>query len=592
MPQFEYKKFGSNSAVYRYDPSKKLMQTYTGAWTPELWAQETGQQNWGGITHQSSLTLEQAMQSLGATMGTDIGIPQQQQGQGQQGQQQQQQQQQSQGQGKYFAWAQTPDGRILSMQGEKQAVLDDIRNSGWQLAVGQEQTARYSEGGAFMGWEGGLPNKPEFDPNLQLSAQQQLPTGQVSQAQQGTTALRNIFLGGVEEETGKPIPYQQIPGSTQEEIDRNAANLFINPANLQETMAGLQQIIAGESAKPPGSYTEAWNKFLESSGLQEQLGGIKTALGGVQTAYGELPSIADLLTTARESRGLVADNTRLNELDVRLNEMETTIKNTQESVEEQYKGSKITQNQLNRLINAELSPISSDYRDLLAERNTLAGNVQRGETLAMQEATMQYNASMTGVKQAELEYSGLKDLYTLSRLGLAPEFAAMQADLERTFKASDEGRKALMDLMSEYPSAGISLEDDFTTAINKAALVNPGEIDKSLGLQTDDAGNVSVVFQDSETGEPYVTPVGQIGKSKAATGEKELLSNTNLNVLATSGVPPEVSKVITQAYRDGYTDDEIINYLESHGYGNAAAMVATYKDIIARVSGETIYSTD
>ena len=55
------------------------------------------------------------------------------------------QQQSPQGQGKYFAWAQTPDGRVLSMQGEQQAVLDDIKNSGWQLLQGQAQTAKYNK---------------------------------------------------------------------------------------------------------------------------------------------------------------------------------------------------------------------------------------------------------------------------------------------------------------------------------------------------------------------------------------------------------------------------------------------------------------
>jgi len=69
-------------------------------------------------------------------------------------------QQQPTGQGKYFAWAQTPDNRILSMQGEQKAVLADIEKSGWKLSQGQAQTAKYGKEGQFLGWEGGFPSKP------------------------------------------------------------------------------------------------------------------------------------------------------------------------------------------------------------------------------------------------------------------------------------------------------------------------------------------------------------------------------------------------------------------------------------------------
>lgn len=567
MSQFEYKKYGGKPTVYKYDPSKKVFQPHIGPWTKESWKQQTGFKDWGGITHQPTITIEQAMKNLGATFGPGIGVPQATQ------QATQQQIPTSTGTQRFFAWAQTPSGKIVSMSGEKESVLADIKQSGFILRDHQI---------------GSFPAKPTVDTGLKF------PVSGVAAGTAPLTSmpspLRNIFLGGKEEETGKPIEYQQIPGATQEEINRAAIAKGINPANLQETAAGLRQIIEGETAKPPTDYTEAFKRLWAESGMAEKLGGIETALGGVKAAYEGLPSMADLLAQTRTARGLDEDTDRLNDLDIRLNEMETTIKNTEETIREQYKGSKITENQLKRLINAEISPIAGDYRDLLAERNTLATNLQRGETLAMQEATSQYGAAQMGIKGAEAQFAGLQDVYSLARLGLAPEWSAAQADMERKFKESDEGRKAIMDLMAEYPSAGIDLEvDTYSAAINKAALVAPGEIDKSLGLQTDAAGNVSVILQDQTTGDITTKSLGLIGKPQKAEGEKELITDAKLNTLAASGVPIDVAKVINQGFRDNYTEEEIINYLEMNGYGNAADLVRIYRDVMARVVGETIY---
>jgi len=71
------------------------------------------------------------------------------------------------------------------------------------------------------------------------------PDFQAAAEREPAVELKNVWLGG------DGIPYQTIPGATQEEINRNAANLKINPANLQPTKAGLEHIKTVEAGGTP-----------------------------------------------------------------------------------------------------------------------------------------------------------------------------------------------------------------------------------------------------------------------------------------------------------------------------------------------------
>ena len=55
--------------------------------------------------------------------------------------------------------------------------------------------------------------------------------------------LKNVWLGG------NGIKAQQIPGATQEEINRASTALGINPTNLQPTTAGLAHIREAEALR-------------------------------------------------------------------------------------------------------------------------------------------------------------------------------------------------------------------------------------------------------------------------------------------------------------------------------------------------------
>ena len=71
------------------------------------------------------------------------------------------------------------------------------------------------------------------------------PTSTPTPTPTPTQELKNIFLGAGN------IPYQQITGATQEEINKKATSLGINPANLQPTTAGMAHIAKVEEEKIP-----------------------------------------------------------------------------------------------------------------------------------------------------------------------------------------------------------------------------------------------------------------------------------------------------------------------------------------------------
>lgn len=128
----------------------------------------------------------------------------------------------------------------------------------------------------------------------------------------------------------------------------------------------------------------------------------------VLEAQKALPSKADLLSTAREERGLPEDIKRAQSLDERLAALEGSLFESERDIRERIKrsGGFVTESQTQRLAAAETRPLLEEYNRLSAERQRLGQGISSKEGLAREFAGTRFDdlSRALGVAETELEF--------------------------------------------------------------------------------------------------------------------------------------------------------------------------------------------
>ena len=121
-----------------------------------------------------------------------------------------------------------------------------------------------------------------------------------------------------------------------------------------------------------------------------------------------LPSKADLLSTAREERGLPEDTKRAQSLDERLAALEGSLFESERDIRERIKqsGGIVTESQVQRLAASETRPLIEEYNRLSSERQRLGQGISSKEGLAREFAGTRFDdlSRALGVAETELEF--------------------------------------------------------------------------------------------------------------------------------------------------------------------------------------------
>lgn len=128
----------------------------------------------------------------------------------------------------------------------------------------------------------------------------------------------------------------------------------------------------------------------------------------VLEAQRNLPKQSDLLSAAREERGLPADISRAQSLDERLAGLEGSIFESERDIRDRIKrgGGIVTESQVQRLAAAETRPLLEEYSRLSAERQRLGQSISSKEGIAREFATARFGdlSRALGVAETELEF--------------------------------------------------------------------------------------------------------------------------------------------------------------------------------------------
>lgn len=142
--------------------------------------------------------------------------------------------------------------------------------------------------------------------------------------------------------------------------------------------------------------------------IDKRLQGLDERERKVLEAQKALPSKADLLSTAREERGLPADIKRAQSLDERLAALEGSLFESERDIRERIKqsGGIVTESQVQRLAASETKPLLEEYNRLSSERQRLGQGISSKEGLAREFAGTRFDdlSRALGVAETELEF--------------------------------------------------------------------------------------------------------------------------------------------------------------------------------------------
>lgn len=171
----------------------------------------------------------------------------------------------------------------------------------------------------------------------------------------------------------------------------------------------------------------------------------------VLEAQKALPSKADLLSTAREERGLPEDLKRAQSLDERLGQLEGSIFESERDIRDRItqSGGLVTESQVQRLASAETKPLLEEYNRLSAERSRLGQSIAGKEGLAQQFASTRFEdlSRALGVAQTELEFGQKRyqiyaniasDLFNASQKDVAQIIQMAQSKNEAERKSAED----------------------------------------------------------------------------------------------------------------------------------------------------------
>jgi hypothetical protein len=226
--------------------------------------------------------------------------------------------------------------------------------------------------------------------------------------------------------------------------------------------------IYGQNVPTQTSLLEEYRKKLGLDKLTED----------ISTALTSQPKKSDIYN--KELSALDPQRTQLKSLDQRIAEMEAALDASEEDIRRRTleSGGLVTESQTQRLVASEKKPLVDAYNKTLGERNRLASSLGEEERLARERAGIAYEDALLPLTTAQAKLKNVGDLF-------GQYFGAASKDLELQIKAAE------------------------TAAEKRSA--------KIVTTQVDDAGNVSIVTQETD-GTFKVNKVGNIGKQKSGSG--------------------------------------------------------------------------
>lgn len=164
----------------------------------------------------------------------------------------------------------------------------------------------------------------------------------------------------------------------------------------------------------------------------------------VLEAQRTLPSKADLLSSAREERGLPEDLKRAQSLDDRLAQLEGSLFESERDVRERIKqsGGLVTESQVQRLAAAETRPLLEEYNRLSAERSRLGQSIASKEGIAREFAGAKFEdlSRALGIAETELEFG--RKRYEIYADIAGDLFSASQKDIAQIIEMAQSKDKA------------------------------------------------------------------------------------------------------------------------------------------------------
>ncbi len=349
--------------------------------------------------------------------------------------------------------------------------------------------------------------------------------------------------------SAEQLQTQQNPINFQQGQGANTADSFV--AGVTAYNQTLQNYITQLSAPP----TEAENQQQDILNKIMGLTGQEAGKGAEQLAQEQAQNIPVLKAQLSDINGQILTKT------AEYNALQ---------VENQNKP--ITMNSIIGNERAILNAKAADLGLLTARAQAITGNLQTAQDTANRAVDLKYSTIEAQLNVYQAQLNVLQPILNKEQKILAQ---AQQMMIDERNQAIADAKTAeknqtnyLLDLMSKYPDAGISLSDTIAQAQSKLA---NSRIYQEQVRPPQYAG-AGVTGGGATGGEAAGTPTQDIptalytvGLPSGITTQKGKLSTDNLNKLTKAGIPPETAQGIIDAILQGNTLDDIRQYFRDNG---------------------------
>jgi LysM repeat protein len=334
-------------------------------------------------------------------------------------------------------------------------------------------------------------------------------------------------------------------------------------------------------------YTDAMGKY--TSTMESNIANIVGKTNDLLSVVANQPKLVDEYNRLMGEAKIPEAQAELARLTARINQVQEQIESLPADVKVRVQNFLMTQTQFERITKAEAEPLTKLY-NAIARASTAKGNEITAARQQVMDVLGLWEKDITRAQTvAELALKGQMDIATLEEALASKgiEFSKVAADI--SLKAFETTQKQPAEMLSMFKDLAAVSEAMTPTSTAPSDVqeyeyaVKQGYKGSYVDWQNIKTGQGSGGFTDQE-----LRKLEQAGLSGASRSQQldylygqKILSQAQLNKLATAGVPADIAESIMVDLLNGYTSDQVKANLKSQGLseGLVDTFVSTMKSM-------------
>ena len=414
------------------------------------------------------------------------------------------------------------------------------------------------------------PTAPTPPPEQMATIQTQLADFQAQQTaltKYGLTDTKDL----IKDASGNYVPSPSAP--TKEEIGFNAEAFKSLLADLGYKTYTTDELTA-QYASIMKPYTEAMGEYTGT--MQSNIADIISKQNDLLSVIANQPKLVDEYNRLMTEAKIPEAQAELARLTARANVIEEQIEALPADVKARVQNFLMTQTQYERVTKAEAEPLTKLY-NAIARASTAKGNEITAARQQVMDVLGLWEKDITRAQTvAELALKGTIDIATLEEALAAKgiEFSKVAADIGmKAFEAQQAQPGQMLEMFKNIATTSEAMQkttaepptsvQEYEYAVKQGYM---GSYIEWQNLSSGAGGFTDVELRKLEqaglSGAPRQTQLNYL------YGQK-ILSQTQMNKLATAGIPADVAEGIMTDLLNGFTADEIKTNLKAQGQNEA-----------------------